>query len=294
MLGAEFLERYRRLSSEKDSYLCVGLDPVPPGFRDRYVIPRFLMEELGLLEGLKRFCLEVVRAVAPYTPVVKVNAQHMLPLGLEDLRELSSEIRRRGCLSIFDAKLSDIASTNMVALRWVEEAGFDAVTFSPFPGYRGGVDVVYRWAEETGKGVFVLCRMSNPGASDIQELRVDGVELYRRIALKARQRGATGLVVGCTAPRELRVVRETVGEEALILSPGLGVQGGDPHEAFAAGANRAGENLIIVSARSIIYAYESLGWPEERFSEAASFEARRRLEELREVRNEALAQKFKV
>ena len=293
-MGGEFLRRYRRLSSEKDSYLCVGLDPVPPGFRDRYVVPRFLVESFGLLDGLKKFCLEVVRAVAPYTPMIKVNVQHVLPLGLDDLREVASEIRASGCLSMLDMKLSDIASTNEVALRWVEEAGFDAVTFSPFPGYRGGVDVVYRWAEETGKGIFVLCRMSNPGASDIQLLKVDGLELYKKIASEARERGVTGLVVGCTAPRELKAVREIVGDEALILSPGLGVQGGNPREAFKAGANREGENLIVVSARSIIYAYENFGWPGERFAEAASLEARRRLEELRRVRNEALTQKFKV
>ncbi len=288
MLGRGFVERYYELSREKGSFLCVGLDPVTPEMRPRNVIPQALLDRHGLSGGIKRFCIDIVEAVAPYAPVVKPNAQFVAyPLSFEDLREVVGAIHEGGCLALLDAKLSDIGSTNAAALHWIEALGFNAVTFSPFPGFEDGSDTVYRWAGERDKGVFALCRMSNPGAQDYQLQAAGGEPLYLRIARDAFEHGSNGFVVGCTAPSELGDVRAIIGEERLILAPGLGPQGGDPAAAFAMGANSFGEALIVSSSRSINYAYASLGWQSDRFAEAAAEQAKRKRNELNEIRKSA-------
>jgi len=285
LLGEGFVERYLELSREKESILCVGLDPAVRGMRERYLVPQPLIERHGLRGGVKRFCLDIIEAVAPYTAMIKPNAQYLTYiLTLEDLREIVEAIHEADCLALLDAKLSDISSTNQAALHWIGAVGFDAVTFSPYPGYDGGCDVIYRWAEEGDKGIFVLCRMSNPGAREIQGLIVEDEPLYIRVAREAYRRGANGFVVGCTAIEELGAVREIIGEEPLILSPGLGPQGGDPAAAIKLGSNSRGEGLIVASSRSIDYAYEVRGLSWERYAEAAAREAERRRDELNRLR----------
>jgi orotidine-5'-phosphate decarboxylase len=91
--------------------------------------------------------------------------------------------------------------------------------------------------------------------------------------------------VGCTATSELGEIRSIIGEERLILSPGLGPQGGDPAKAFKHGANSLGEGLIISSSRSIDYAYESLGWDWERYAEAATLQAKNKRDQLNELKS---------
>jgi len=281
LLGKRFVDRYLKLSREKDSFICVGLDPAISAMRERYVVPPRLIERYGISEGIKRFCLAVIEAVSPYTPMIKPNAQFITySFSLEALKELVEAIHGAECLALMDCKLTDISSTNKAGLFWIEEAGFDAVTFNPFPGFDDGSDVIYNWAREKGKGIFALCKMSNPGARDYQSQLVENEPLYLRMANDAYNRGSNGFVVGCTAPSELEEVRTIIGEERLILSPGLGPQGGDASVALKMGGNSEGEGLIISSSRSINYAYEELGWSWERFTEAAAFQAKRKRDEL--------------
>lgn len=289
MLGRGFVDKYYEMSHEKDSFLCVGLDPATTDMRDRYVIPPQLIERHGVAEGIKRFCLEIIEAVAPYTPVIKPNAQFVTyPLSFEDLKGVVDAIHEGGCLALLDAKLSDIGSTNAAGLHWLDEVGFDAVTFSPFQGYEDGSDTIYRWSDEKDKGIFALCRMSNPGGHDYQSLIIGGEPLYLRLARDAYEHGSNGYVVGCTAPSELGEVRAIIGEERLILSPGLGPQGGDPASALRHGANSSGEGLIVSSSRSIDYAYESFGWRYDKFAEAAAAQANKKREELNDLRSRLL------
>jgi orotidine-5'-phosphate decarboxylase len=288
-LGRGFVERYLELSREKESFLCVGLDPVTDDVRQRYVVPPPLIRRHGHVEGIKRFCLEIVKAVSDHTPMIKPNLQFLAyPLSLEDMEEMVEAIHEAGCLALLDAKLTDIGSTNEAGLYWISRLGFDAVTFSPFPGFEDGCDAVYEWARRLDKGIFALCKMSNPGSGDYQSLMVEGEPLYIRLARDAYNRGSNGFVVGGTATAELEEVRRIIGEERLILSPGLGPQGGDPAEAFRRGANGEGERLIIASSRSIIYAYEILGWGWERFAEAAAAQAEKIRRELNEIRAKAV------
>ena len=289
MIGQGFVERYYELSREKDSFLCVGLDPATRSMRSSYVIPPQIIDRHGLSEGIKRFCVSIVEAVAPYAPVIKPNSQFIAyALSLDELQELVEAIHGHGCLALLDAKLSDIGSTNRAALHWIERVGFDAVTFSPFQGFENGTDTIYEWARDRDKGIFALCRMSNPGAHDYQSLTVAGEPLYLHLTRDACEHGSNGFVVGCTVTSELGEIRSIIGEERLILAPGLGPQGGDPAMALRLGGNSVGEGLIVSSSRSIDYAYEALGWSGYRFAEAAATVAERKRAELNELKGHIL------
>lgn len=285
MLGRGFVNRYYEISRDKDSFLCVGLDPATDAMRDRYVIPSSLTSRYGEVGGIKKFSLDVIKAVAPYTPIIKPNAQFLVyPFSFDDLKEMVDAIHEGGCLALLDAKLSDIGSTNEAALYWIDRVGFDGVTFSPFPGYENGSDVIYRWSKEKDKGIFVLCRMSNPGAHDYQSKDMGGEALYLKLASDAHNHGSNGYVVGCTAPSELGEIRGIIGEDPLILSPGLGPQGGDPKESLKLGANSVGEGLLVSSSRSIDFAYEGLKWSSDRYAEAAAKIAKKKRDELNELK----------
>lgn len=285
MLGRRFVEKYYELSREKDSFLCVGLDPATRAIRDKFVVPQPLIERYGVARGLEKFCIEFIEAVAPFTPIVKPNAQFLVyTLGYEGLKAVADAIHDGGCLGLLDCKLSDIGSTMDAGLHWIGELGFDAVTFSPFPGYENGVDSVYRWAERNEKGIFALCRMSNPGTHDYQSRIMDGVPFYQRLAKDATKHGSNGFVVGCTATEEMGIVREIIGEERLILSPGLGVQGGDAAMTIKLGANKEREGLLVSSSRSLNYAYEIMNWSWDKFAEASAIQAKKSRDELNEIK----------
>jgi orotidine-5'-phosphate decarboxylase len=284
MLGKGFVDKYNELSAEKESILCVGIDPATSSMRTRYVVPKELLIH-SEAEGIKDFCLNLIEAVSSYTPIIKPNAQFLFYiLGFEEIKEIVEKIHEENALALLDVKLTDIGSSINAGLYWIDRLGFDAVTFSPFPGFKNGVDSVYKWAEKKDKGIFALCRMSNPGTHDYQSKLMEGVKFYTRIAMDAYNHGANGYVVGCTAESELKEIRSIIGDDCLILSPGLGVQGGDSLKALKYGSNSFGEALIVSSSRSIDFAYESLGWSKKRYAEAAGFVAKKKKDELNQIR----------
>jgi len=279
------VEKYLELSRAKDSFLCVGVDPATADMRKKFTIPMDFIKERGEAGALKEFCLNTIDAVTPFAPIIKPNAQFLVyALGYDDLSEIVDKIHEGNSLALLDIKLSDIGSTIDAGLYWIDRLGFDAVTFSPFPGYENGVDAVYRWSEEKQKGIFALCRMSNPGTHDYQSRVMDGEKFYKRLARDAFEHGSNGYVVGCTASEELQEIRDIIGEETLILSPGLGAQGGDPEIALRYGTNSVGEGLIVSSSRSINFAYESFGWGFDRYAEAAGQMAKKKRDELNVIR----------
>ncbi|MBM3291772.1 hypothetical protein FJY84_03750 [Candidatus Bathyarchaeota archaeon] len=166
----------------------------------------------------------------------------------------------------------------------MDRLGFDAITFNPFPGYLNGVDSVYKWSKEKEKGIFALCRMSNPGTHDYQSKIVEGMPLYLKLAKDAFEYGSNGFVVGSTANEELKQIREIIGEERLILSPGLGPQGGDASNAIKLGSNKLGNGLLVSSSRSVNYAYEVMKWNWEKFAEASAVQAKKSRDELNDLR----------
>jgi len=178
---------------------------------------------------------------------------------------------------ILDAKRGDVASTAENYAREVfERYGADAVTINPYLGY----DAMQPFLTYADKGVIILCRTSNPGGADIQNLVMeDGEQLFERVAelatVKWNVNNNVGLVVGATRPSELTRVREIAGEMTLLL-PGIGAQGGDIAASIRAGE---GGGLIIASSRAITYASSG-----DDFAEAARRIAQSTVDEINQHR----------
>lgn len=255
-----FREKLRAASQGNRSFLCLGLDPDPERMPHSHV-PTFLQE--------------IVEATADLVCAYKPNLAFFEALGtqgmsvlLESLRPVPAHIP-----IIADGKRADIGSSSrFYAQALFDEYGFDAVTVSP---YLGG-DALEPFLEREDRGVFVLCRTSNPGAADLQDLPLaDGRPLYEAVAELARRwnsRGNVGLVVGATWPEQLQRVRRLCPDMSLLL-PGIGAQGGDLEGAVEAAMDEEGGGFIINVSRQVLYASRG-----EDYAQAA----RRAAQDLRE------------
>jgi orotidine-5'-phosphate decarboxylase len=157
-------------------------------------------------------------------------------------------------LTICDAKRADIGSTNAGYVTAIfDRLGFDAVTLNPYLGR----EALEPFLARQDKACVILCRTSNPGAGELQDLRINGKPLWQIVAEQVRDhwnaRGNCMLVAGATYPDELRHIRATVGEMTLLV-PGIGAQGGDVEATVRAGLNASGKGMIINSSRGIIFA----------------------------------------
>ncbi len=185
---------------------------------------------------------------------------------------------------IVDAKRGDLDNTaRNYAAAVFDVYGCDAVTVNPYLGY----DSVAPFLAYHEKGVILLCRTSNPGARDFQDLLVYGEKgqvrpLYEVVAQHVQswnKVGNCGLVVGATYPQELRTIR-ALCPDMPILIPGVGAQGGDLEASVAAGVDAFGEKAIIAVSRSVLYAGTGAD-----FATAAANEARLFRDRINEVRN---------
>ena len=187
----------------------------------------------------------------------KPQFAHYAAYEAEDQLERTIEYVHRvhpGVPVILDAKRGDIGNTaERYAIEAFERYGADAVTVNP---YLGG-DSLEPFLRHAERGVLILCRTSNPGAGDLQDLLVGGRPLYQVVAeLAARRWNARGnclLVVGATYPHELAQVRALVGDMPLLV-PGVGAQGGDVEQVVQHGCTRSATGLIVSSSRAILYA----------------------------------------
>ena len=175
------------------------------------------------------------------------------PRGMEDLQAVARHVPE-GRILVLDAKRGDIGSTASAYARAAFDVyGADAVTVSP---YLGG-DSLEPFLADPAKGAFVLCHTSNPGAADLQQLRVDGQPLYLEVARRAAEiwndADNLGLVVGATWPEALAEVR-AVAPALPFLVPGIGAQGGDLGAAVRAGTDANGRGLLVSSSREILFA----------------------------------------
>ena len=247
-----FIEKLNKRIDAVDSMLCVGLDP------DLKRLPAHLTKDA---EGVLQFCCAIVDVIA------YIHEKH------PDIAV------------ILDAKRGDIGST---AKQYAKEAFVryqaDAVTLSPYMGF----DTVEPYFEYEGRGVILLCRTSNPGGADIEELVTkDGDMVYERVAKMAsgpwNVNGQVGLVVGATQPAEIARVRELAPETPLLV-PGIGAQGGDVNAAVAAGLDAHGRGMIINSSRAVIFAGNG-----EDFAQAAAKAAEATMIAIREAKKKALS-----
>ena len=238
-----FFDAVNARQQAQNTLLCVGLDP------DVSKIP---LRYHSTARPILSFCRDVVDATHDLVATFKPQFAHFAAAdALDDLKEIIAYCRELGVPVILDAKRGDVGSTSeFYAQEAFDVYGADAVTVNP---YLGG-DSLQPFLERADKGVILLCRTSNPGGSDLQNLKLaSGEELFEHVAqLAATQwntRGNVGLVVGATRPAELKRVREIAGPMTCLL-PGIGAQGGDVAASLEAGR---GGGLIISSSRAVLY-----------------------------------------
>ena len=254
-----FTEHLARAERSNRSLLCVGLDPDPAKFP-------------GAMRGdasrIFEFCAAIVDATRDLVIAFKPQIAYFAAQRAEDqLERLIAYIHdvAPDVPVILDAKRGDMASTAEQYAREVfDRYRADAVTLSPLLG----LDSIEPYLRHAGKGVILLCRTSNPGGADLQELALaSGEKLYERIARLASSAwnggGQIGLVVGATFPAEIARVRE-IAPTVPLLIPGIGAQGGDAAATVRAGwrgnGTRTTAPIIVSSSRAVLYAGHDLAF----------------------------------
>jgi orotidine-5'-phosphate decarboxylase len=243
-----FVARLRAAWDEQDSLACVGLDPL---------IERLPAHIAAHASPIFHFNKAIIDATADLVCAYKPQFAHYAACEAEDQLERTIEYIHRaypGIPVILDAKRGDVGSTaERYAIEAFERYGADAVTVNP---YLGG-DSLEPFLRFEDKGVLVVCRTSNPGARDLQDLDVGGRKLFAVVAELAatrwNSRGNCLLVVGATYPQELAQIRAITGDMPFLL-PGVGAQGADIGAAVAAGQSADGRGLIVSSSRAVIHA----------------------------------------
>ena len=245
-----FKQKLDATIKKNNSLVCVGLDS------DIAKLPSHLT-------GKKNPQFEFNKAIvdATHTDVLayKPNSAFYEVTGAQGITELKMTcdyIRSMypDVVIIIDAKRADIGNTNEGYARFVfDYLGADAVTLHPYLGR----EALKPFLDRKEKGSIILCRTSNPGAGEFQDLEVKGKPLYQVVAEKIAKdwnyNGNCALVVGATYPTELAIVRRLVGDMPILI-PGIGAQGGDVEKTLRAGLDSDKAGAIINSSRSIIFA----------------------------------------
>lgn len=241
-----FQQKFDRIVKKNNSLTCVGLDSD---------LPR-------LPQGLSQFEFnkKIIDATADLVCAYKPNSafyEAQGDRGITELKMTCDYLRKKypEIPVILDAKRADVGNTNEGYVKFAfDYLGVDAITLHPYLGK----EAIEPFLQKKDKGIIILCRTSNPGAGELQDLMINKRPLYKIIAQKVAKKWNKNknclLVVGATYPRELTEVRKIVGDEMTLLVPGIGVQGGDLKKTLRAGLNSQGRRLIINSSRSIIFA----------------------------------------
>jgi orotidine-5'-phosphate decarboxylase len=235
-----FVEKLLNASRKNKSWLCIGLDPDP---------------ELMPPMNVSQFNKSVIEATFDLVCAYKPNLAFYEALGTEGFTILEKTIGHipDDIPVIADAKRGDIGNTARAYARALFSVlGFDAATVNPYLGF----DSIEPFITYQDKGVFILCRTSNKGSADFQDLHTNGLTLYEAVAQKAKAwntYGNIGLVVGATYPEQLNRVRSICPEMPLLI-PGIGTQGGDLASAVSYGVDDQGEKAVINVSRQVLYA----------------------------------------
>jgi len=261
-----YLDRLAARSAATRTVLCLGLDPDPEA------LPEGFSRDLA---GVERFAVLLLEAALPHAAAVKPNLAFFEAFGAPGMAVLE---RLRGSIPdevpvVADAKRGDIGSTAArQATALFDVLAADAITVNPYLGEEAIAPLLAR----ADRFAYVLCRTSNPGAGEVQGLRVEAdattgapqEPLYARIARRAAgwgPGGTVGLVVGATAPDELRAIR-AIAPGLAFLVPGVGAQGGEVEPVLAAGqasappaGGRPGGGLLVNVSRGIAGWASSVG-----------------------------------
>jgi orotidine-5'-phosphate decarboxylase len=269
-----FIKKLTAAWTAHRSLVCVGLDP------DMSRFPKSFARQD---EPILAFNKAIIDATHDLVCAYKPQVAHYAAEGAEaELEGTIAYIKTTypDVPIILDAKRGDIGSTaEMYAAEVFERYAADAVTVNPYLG----TDSLQPFLQYKDRGVIVLCRTSNDSASELQDLKVDGVPLYEKVATIATQKwnahGNCLLVVGATWPEQLARIRQIVGDMPLLV-PGVGAQGGDVEKLVRAGQTQAGTGLIINSSRAVLYASDG---PD--FAQAARRETTRLRDEINRYRS---------
>lgn len=244
------INKYNQRAEKVNSLVCVGLDS------DFEKLPeRFKQSENPQFE----FNKWIIDQTAEFAACYKPNIAFYEARGDRGIKELkmTMEYLQKNFADIFticDAKRADIGNTNN---GYVEELfdwlAFDAVTLHPYLGK----EALKPFLDRADKGCVILCRTSNPGAGELQDLLVEGKTVWKIVAEKVSNEWNYNnnclLVVGATYPEEMKQIRETAGKISFLV-PGIGAQGGDVKTVVEAGLGAEKRGLIINSSRGIIFA----------------------------------------
>lgn len=259
-----FQQKLDNIISRNNSLLCVGLDP------DLDKLPKHL---LNLDDPIFEFNKAIIDATHDLVCAYKPNSAFYEELGSDGIDQL-----KQTCDYIYttypqipiilDAKRADIGSTNKGYVKFTfEYLNVDAVTLHPYLGS----EALAPFLERQDKGCIILCRTSNPGAGEFQDIVLNNEPLYIHVAKKVvsawNKNNNCMLVVGATYPEELKKVRDLAGDMTFLV-PGIGAQGGDIEKTVKAGLNSHKKGMIINSSRGIIFASNGTDFAEKARQEA--------------------------
>lgn len=256
-----YVDGLRERAKDVKSIVCMGMDPViekiPINGDIRLVIEKFYLHILKEMDKRNS-----------YPAVIKPNIAYFEQYGFAGLRALKtiiSQYKSSGIPILLDAKRGDIGKTSTAYSKSVFEFwGSDSVTIVPYMG-TDSVEPFIEWCEK-GKGVYILCRTSNKGAADLQDLKVNGIPVYLKMAeniIKWHRLGV-GAVVGATYLEELEeisILFVNSGKDIPLLIPGVGTQGGSAREVVEILRKTMNDIHIhrINSSSGINYAYVEKG-----------------------------------
>ncbi len=246
-----FQKKLDTIVKKNNSLVCVGLDSDMTRLRQGFG---------GQVKSLQfSFNKKIIVATHDLLCAYKLNTafyEERGEEGIEALKMTCDYIREKypEIVLIIDAKRADIGSTNKGYVKFIfDYLGADAVTLHPYLGR----EALAPFLERADKGCIILCRTSNPGAGEFQDLKIGKTPLYKVVAKQVvkewNKNGNCMLVVGATYPQELKEVRKIVGDMTLLV-PGMGAQGGDVEKTVKAGLNSKRIGMIINSSRGIIFA----------------------------------------
>jgi orotidine-5'-phosphate decarboxylase len=244
------IAKYNARAAAVNSLVCVGLDTDPA------LIPSQFQGSPTPQYDFNRW---IIDQTAVYATAFKINTAFYEARGSAGWAELEQTIAylretQPSLLTICDAKRGDIGSTSAAYARAIfDHMGFDSVTLNPYLGR----DALEPFLNRADKGCILLCRTSNPGSGEFQDMPVGGLPLWLWIGEQVSRtwngHNNCMLVVGATYPKEVERVRGVVGDMPLLI-PGIGAQGGDLEATVHAGLTADGHGIIINASRSIIYA----------------------------------------
>jgi orotidine-5'-phosphate decarboxylase len=243
-----FIDNLKNAWQRNNSLVCVGIDP------DLSRLPDHFEKTADSIFGFNKEIIDATHdLVCAYKPQIAyfaaISAERQLEQTIEYIKSNYPQIP-----IILDAKRGDIGSTaEMYAIEAFSRYNADAITINPYMGY-DSAEPFLRYAD---RGVILLCRTSNSGAGDIQDLIVDDIPIYEHVAKLISEKWNVNknclLVVGATWPDQMSKIRSIVGDLPFLV-PGVGAQGGNVEAIIKAGQTNDGTGLIINSARGILYA----------------------------------------